>query len=85
MTDAGHIQKIFRMLDIPRLNDFRPVAITVVGVLESPSGDLAHYPLFAQLSDTDLSEAAELRAAISILQSWLRLQRQSRQHGTDAR
>jgi hypothetical protein len=84
MTDAGHIQKVFRMLDIPPMGGFRPVAITVVGVLESPNGELAHYPLFAQLSDTDLSEAAELRAAISILQGWLRLQRQSRRHGPEA-
>lgn len=28
MTDAGHIQKVFGMLDIPPLGGFRPVAIT---------------------------------------------------------
>jgi hypothetical protein len=42
----------------------------------SPTGEVAHYPLYPQVigAETDLTEATEVRAAIAILRQWLRAQ-----------
>jgi hypothetical protein len=73
---ADKLQEVFRLLAIPPLDGYTPAAITAVGVLVSPSGDVAHYPVYAQVisAETDLSEATEVRAAITILRRWLRAQ-----------
>ena len=71
------IQELFRLLAIPPMPGYTPVAITAVGVVISRAGDVAHYPVYAQLIESDLSETSEVRAAIVILQRWLREQRRS--------
>ena len=76
LADAGKLQEVFRLLAIPPLGEFTPAAVTAVGVLVSPSGDVAYYPVYAQVisAETDLSEPTEVRVAIAILRRWLRAQ-----------
>jgi hypothetical protein len=77
LAEGRQIQELFRLLAIPTMPGYAPLAITAVGVMTSPAGDVAHYPVYAQLIDSNLSEPSEVRAAIAVLQRWLRVQRRS--------
>jgi hypothetical protein len=77
LAERRQIQELFRLLAIPTMPGYAPLAITAVGVMTSPAGDVAHYPVYAQLIDSNLSEPSEVRAAIAVLQRWLRVQRRS--------
>ena len=77
LGDAGQIQEVFRLLAIPPLPGYTPVAITAVGVVVSPAGEVGHYPVYAQVVEAKLSETTEVRAAIANLGRWLLAQRQS--------
>jgi hypothetical protein len=77
LVEGRQIQELFSLLAIPAMPGYAPVAITAVGVMNSLAGDVAHYPVYAQLIDGNLSETSEVRAAIAVLQRWLRVQRRS--------
>jgi hypothetical protein len=77
LAEGRRIQELFRLLAIPAMPGYAPVAITAVGVMLSPAGDVAHYPVYAQLTDSNLCETSEVRAAIAVLQRRLRVQRRS--------
>ncbi len=85
VADKAQLQETFRLLNIPPLAGYTPVAITAIGVMASPTGELAHYPSYAEVLGTglagtaELSEETEVRAAIATLQRWFRVQRQRRQ------
>lgn len=78
LAEGRRIQELFRLLAIPMMPGYAPVAITAVGVLLSPAGDVAHYPVYAQLTESNLSETPEVRVAIAVLQRWLRAQWRSK-------
>lgn len=77
LAERPQVQELFRLLAIPPMPGYTPVAITAVGVVMSPAGDVAHYPVYAQVIENNLSETSEVRAAIAVLQRWLRVQRRS--------
>jgi hypothetical protein len=77
LADRPQIQEPFGLLGIAPMAGYTPAAITAVGVVMSPAGDVAHHPVHAQLIESNLSETSEVRAAIAILQRWLRVQRRS--------
>ena len=41
LAEGRRIQELFRLLAIPMMPGYAPVAITAVGVLLSPAGDVA--------------------------------------------
>ena len=74
LADITQFQELFRLLAVPSLAGYAPAAITAVAVMVSPTGAVAHYPLYAQILGTELSETKEVRATIEILTRWLRAQ-----------
>lgn len=74
LADIAQFEELFRLLAVPPLAGYTPAAITAVAIMVSPTGEVAHYPLYAQILGTELSEMKELRAAIEILRRWLRAQ-----------
>jgi hypothetical protein len=78
-ANIAELQRVFRLMAIPPLSGYAPVAITAIGVVVSPAGEVNHYPVYTQLVGTQHSEVAELRNAIAILQRWLRVQRNRRE------
>jgi len=80
-SELPQLQELFRLLGIPPQPGYSPVAITAVGVVMSPVGGIAHYPVYAQLIESKLSETSEIRAAVAILQQWLFVQRQRSKPG----
>jgi hypothetical protein len=76
LAEAPQIQELFRLLAIPPMPGYTPVAMTAVGLAMSPTGEVAHYPVYAQLFGAEVSETAEVCDAIAILQGWLRAQQQ---------
>ena len=78
LAEGRRIQELFRLLAIPMMPGYAPVAITAVGVMLSPAGDVAHYPVYAQLTESNLSETTEVRVAIAVLQRWFRAQLRAR-------
>lgn len=71
------IEELFDLLAIPPIAGYTPAAITAVGAEVSPTGGVAHYPVYVQQVEGALAEPSEVRAAIAILQRWLRMQRRS--------
>jgi len=84
ISDGNQLQEAFDLLRIPPLAGYTPAAITAVGVSVSPTGEVAHYPVYAQVVEAELSEPTEVRAAIVILQRWLQMQKR-RKRGVGAR
>jgi hypothetical protein len=74
--DIVQLEELFRLLAIPPLPGYAPVAITAVGVVASSTGEVARYPVYAQLVGAELAEKTEVSTAIAILQRWLRTQQQ---------
>ena len=77
LAEGRRIQELFRLLAIPAMPGYAPLAITAVGVMLSQAGDVAHYPVYAQVTHSNLAEASEIRTAIAVLQRRLRVQRRS--------
>ena len=83
IADLNQLQVLFDLLAIPALPGYRPHAFTAVGVVVSSNGELARYPVHAQLVGAYVSEKSEVRAAITILHRWLHAsERPSRPRGS---
>ena len=81
VANGDQLSEVFRLLSVPQVSGYTPAGITAVGALVSPTGEIWHYPVYAQLFGAnlfgaDLSESSEIRAAIAILQRALRMHHQ---------
>jgi hypothetical protein len=78
VANGDQLGEVFRLLSVPQVPGYTPAGITAVGALVSRTGEIWHYPVYAQLFGAslfgvDLSESSEIRAAIAILQRALRM------------
>lgn len=71
--------EIRKLLGIPRLEGFQPVAITAVLVTADGQGRAGRYPIYAQLMTSRLSEEQEIETSVRLLRRWLRRSRRSQQ------